>query len=446
MPIPLNQKINSSSNEFIAIAQNLQGNILAPHGRDHAAHIFINFKDAVKARKLISNKITPKITSAKQQKLDSEDYKSGKSNGYRRFLSFSLSHQGYAFINLETKAPNDRSFKSGMKLSSLNDPNVSNWQIEFQKNWHALIVISNASAKILKNNIKSLKRILTNDVIEFLHIENGLGIKNSEGNHIEHFGYVDGISQPHMLTDRIDSGKVSTNNWNPAANLDLALVKDPGGTEEDSLGSFFVFRKLEQNVKAFKKAESDLAQKIGTSIEYAGAQMVGRYRNGTPLIPISPPQPTSAGKMNDFNYSSDTNSASKCPFGAHTRKTNPRGGMAINMPQFPRRGITFGKKPVEGSNDPEKGVGLLFMAYNSNISSQFEFMQRSWANNVNFPASSTGIDSIIGQGNLGSGQNYFKKWGDDTSKMNVKPSLGNFVTMKGGEYFFTPSISFLKSL
>ena len=120
-----------------------------------------------------------------------------------------------------------------------------------------------------------------------------------------------------------------------------------------------MFRKLDQNVKAFRLAEKKLADKMQISVDYAGAQMVGRYRNGTPLIPISPPQPTSAGKMNDFNFSSDRTTGSKCPFGSHIRKTNQRGSGKPDGVQFPRRGITYGGNL---STDAESGVGLLFMA------------------------------------------------------------------------------------
>ena len=241
-------------------------------------------------------------------------------------------------------------------------------------------------------------------------------------------------------------GKVSIVNWNPKGRLNLALVEDPGGQGPNSFGSYLIFRKLDQNVKAFRLAEQKLAEKMQISIDYAGAQMVGRYRNGTPLIPISPPQPTSAGKMNDFNYSSDRTTGSKCPFGSHIRKTNQRNSSIPDGVQFPRRGITYGGNLSENA---ESGVGLLFMAYNSNIGSQFEFMQSSWANSTGFPGganSPNGIDSIIGQGNDTGGQVYFKEWGNDSSVLREIKSLGGFVTMKGGEYFFTPSLSFLKNI
>ncbi len=449
MPIQLNKSINSSSTEFNLIAGDLQGNILMPHARNFAAQIFIKFKDSEKAKKLIQKKIVPKITTAKQQKLNSIAFKTNKNLRYKRFLNFSLSKTGYDFLNvLSTKIPQDNSFKQGQKKMSpgLKDPAVNDWQIEFQTDWHALLIIANASSKLLKNQVKKIRNILNHASVDVIYVEMGTGLKNSDNNHIEHFGYVDGISQPHMFTDKIEAGKISTNNWNPGGTLDLALVSDPGGKDENAFGSYFIFRKLEQNVKAFKEAEKQLADILDVSVDYAGAQMVGRFRNGVPLIPETPPKPIQTKKFNDFNYDLENSSAAKCPFGSHIRTTNPRSGKKISSPQFPRRGITYGKDSTNSSNNPEKDVGLLFMAHNRNIASQFEFMQKSWANNTNFPRQGSGIDPIIGQGNKSSEQTYFKKWGDETSKIEIRPSLGHFVTMKGGEYFFTPSISFLKRI
>ena len=446
--IDLNQSINSKSEEFKSLSGDLQGNILSPHARDNAAHIFIEFKDPQSARKFIKKYLVKRITTSAKQKADSDAFKTGKSNGFRTFINFSLSMSGYRFLNIEEdKIPRDSSFRNGMKSKqrSLNDPTVNLWEGEYQKEWHAVIIVSNKSHKNLRNRVSAIKKELNNTATS-VYVEMGKGIRNNEGNHIEHFGYVDGISQPHMLTDKIDDGKISIENWNPKGRLNLALVKDPGGLGPNSFGSYLIFRKLDQNVKTFRQAEEKLAEKMKISIDYAGAQMVGRYRNGTPLIPISPPQPTSAGKMNDFNFSSDRITGSKCPFGSHIRKTNQRDSSTPGGVQFPRRGITYGGKL---SKDAEGGVGLLFMAYNSNIGGQFEVMQGAWANSTHFPGganSPNGIDSIIGQGNDTVGQAYFKKWGDDSSVFRENPSLGGFVTMKGGEYFFTPSKSFLKNI
>jgi deferrochelatase/peroxidase EfeB len=97
-----------------------------------------------------------------------------------------------------------------------------------------------------------------------------------------------------------------------------------------------------------------------------------------------------------------------------------------------------------------RGVGLLFQSYQASIEKQFERIQKTWANNESFPnfdsAKPDGLDLIIGQGNYPSTNSYQTVW-DGTDVTDVKSaSFDKFVTMKGGEYFFAPSIGFLKNI
>ena len=77
---------------------------------------------------------------------------------------------------------------------------------------------------------------------------------------------------------------------------------------------------------------------------------------------------------------------------------------------------------------------------------QFEFTQRAWVNNSNFRIVGTGVDPLIGQPNGPSGQKWPVKYGKTLSDGRDDDDFSGFVTMRGGEYFFAPSISFLKSL
>lgn len=450
MNIDLSKSISVESKEFNAISSNLQGNILKSHGRDHAAHVFIRFKDPVSAKKYIKN-IAVRMTSARQQKIDSKAFKQGTGTDRKDFKSLSISRLGYGFLGIpQAKQPSDSSFQAGMKSqgSNLNDPESKSWESAYKVDYHAVLIIANKSQSTLKRRVKDYRNRLKK-ITSQLHIELGAGIRNKQNAHIEHFGYVDGISQPHLLNDKINSGKTPTNNWNPEDSLDLALVPDPGTTRENTFGSYLVFRKLHQDVDGWNNAVVSLSNKLKVDPHFLGAQLVGRFKSGTPLIPVIPPQAGPSSSMNDFNYNSDP-SGSKCPFHAHIRKTNPRGNGGFEKLEdekrhlFVRRGITYGKR---GTQD----VGLLFMAYNSNIASQFEFMQSAWANNVNFPNQTGkphGLDPVIGQArstrDSNTSQNHSLSYGGN--KKRDKIAFANFVTLKGGEYFFTPSIPFLRSL
>ena len=68
-----------------------------------------------------------------------------------------------------------------------------------------------------------------------------------------------------------------------------------------------------------------------------------------------------------------------------------------------RRGITYGCRlqdpdSKEMIDQPNDGVGLLFMSYQASIDKQFRFMQTQWVNSENFPKAGVGVDPVIGEG------------------------------------------------
>jgi Dyp-type peroxidase family len=290
--------------------------------------------------------------------------------------------------------------------------------------------------------------------VKVLGAESGLAMKNANGDGVEHFGYVDGRSQPLMLVEDVEWERAHTDGtsvWDPTRPLRQALVSCPGGSA-NSFGSYFVFRKLEQDVKGFKDAEDRLAKDLGLKgddKERTGALVVGRFEDGTPVV-LQKSDGMHHPVPNNFNYKDDPD-GQKCPFHAHIRKTNPRGESVGSFAAteeeershlIVRRGITYGKRKKDMSDKPSKDVGLLFMCFQSSIENQFEFMQKFWANNADFVKPGEGIDPMIGQGS-GPTQSWPPQWGEADKK---KISFEGFVTMKGGEYFFAPCISFLKSL
>ena len=97
-------------------------------------------------------------------------------------------------------------------------------------------------------------------------------------------------------------------------------------------------------------------------------------------------------------------------------------------------------QPAAGEN-----VGLLFIGFQSDIFDQFMFIQKNWANHQQFVTYTTGLDAVIGQGNKQdtSGQKWPTEWGKDEE---IEFDFYNFVTLKGGEFLFAPSISFLKNI
>jgi Dyp-type peroxidase family len=279
---------------------------------------------------------------------------------------------------------------------------------------------------------------------------------------VEHFGFKDGISQP-----RIDFGPQP-----PPANADCAnapvhaswdgvppgefvlghadVLRNPPTTDALLVnGSFLVFRKLHENVAAFRAFTAALAQRIGANEEWLAAKLVGRWRSGAPLA-LAPDadDPALAGN-NDFGYADDPNGF-KTPFGAHIRRANPRD--AANSPtplqtaahRIIRRAVPYGGPLAPGAADDGEARGVLFAVISGDIDRQFEFVQANWINNVissNTLTHEADKDALIGAN-------------DGTGKLMIPGKDGplfawdlpRFVTVRGSAYFFLPSLRALTSL
>jgi deferrochelatase/peroxidase EfeB len=115
--------------------------------------------------------------------------------------------------------------------------------------------------------------------------------------------------------------------------------------------------------------------------------MCGRWRrNGTPLA-LSPdtPNPSPAVDLAKFDYVGD----SRCPYGAHIRRCNPRGGhivqrVANNSRRLVRRGVPYGPSydPAQprDPNQAEQERGLLGNFIGASLGAQFEAMSCDWLN------------------------------------------------------------------
>ena len=471
MPLDLKQSNVSLDPKFEPMLSNLQANILKGHGRNFAFHIFFSFKESkIEAtKKWIIDFADQKIKTAKQQLIENKERKaSGKDGGI--VFTLSLSAHGYDALDLE-KPTVSHSFLNGMRADSdklLDD--TDRWTAGFNDESRPIDMMVLVADDDLDTAKKSAQTII-DEVGVFAHFllsQQGKVLKKDDaiGGGIEHFGYADGISQPLYLADEL--AKQTTNHWDDKTNLDRILVKD-GPSDVDSFGSYLVFRKLEQNVKEFKDAEGDNAPEDALvtqvidenkvpSLALAGAMLVGRHEDGTPTEKSSLEGLTPA-IANDFNYTGDI---SKCPFHAHIRIMNPRDGDTIagdvRAQRITRRGMPFDDKgrfepeviditdDMLKENQPTGGVGLLFMCYQSNIDSQFLILQEFWANAGNIKGHDLKVeDSIIGQQKVTSRKRLPIEYGKPD--LNEKDfEFPKFVTNRGGEYLFTPSIAFLKSI
>lgn len=481
MAVTLDDSIRwkSPSADDATMLDNLQPNIIKPHTREFLSILFLRFTDAGGARAFLANIATAHMKSAMQHLQEIEAFKSPAKVPGTPYVGVGLTAKGYAFLDV-SPIPSDDSFRGGMQnTAGLNDPDVTMWDPYFREDIHAAVLVGdmlNETKVVAHDAVVNL--INTNGSVVVVGTQDGVGLHNDNHEGIEHFGYVDGRSQPLFLKEDIEDEENTTDgiaNWNPDFPLKQVIVSDAAASRPNvHFGSYFVFRKLEQNVRLFKSQELALADRLNEAgshmvpakklkdDEIAGAMVVGRFEDGTPVTMqfedgVESPVP------NNFNYDSDKLGA-KCPFAGHIRKTNPRGSSGFGTIAgershiMARRGQTYGVRtdnPNDGKieNKPERDVGLLFMAFNSDIGNQFEFTQISWANNPNFPAVPAGspppgVDPVIGQTPADGERPDITcpvAWGDKTSMATVA-SLPRAVTMKGGEYFFMPSLAFLRGL
>ncbi|PYI17504.1 Dyp-type peroxidase [Aspergillus violaceofuscus CBS 115571] len=309
----------------------------------------------------------------------------------------------------------------------------------------------------------------------------------------EHFGYEDHISQPKIrgLDPTPAPGEPHAC---PPGYIFLGFEGDPNkkrGPAWAKEGSFLVFRQLDQKVPEFEKFLEEKASQI-PGPNYAGpngpaklgAHLMGRWKSGAPVVHAYDEDKPELAFNNTFDFR-PKKSIKSCPFAAHIRKMRPRSdkkrdvgteedGDETALPEpdsdeeeaegqeedasvILRRGITFGPELTEEEKRLRKTIehrGIYFTCYQSLIRDGFNFLMTRWASNASFPEYKTktfpdgpGMDPFVNQRlrkdhpeghiSLYDGQNPTK-----TVKLNL--GISPWVDQRGGEYFFTPSISALR--
>ncbi|RCG29711.1 peroxidase [Sphaerisporangium album] len=438
-----------------AMLDNLQPNILQAHVREHLAVLFLQFGDGAGGRRFL-REVAALMKSARRHFEEVRAFNASKAPG-TPYVGVGISRLGYNKLGHDTVKFTDNAFKSGLKRrkDTLSDPPVSAWEASYREEIHAVVLIGDATPGPVAATRARVLALLPKTA-KVVGEETGNGLRDAQGRGIEHFGYVDGRSQPLFLADQVAAERGV--NWTPFFPLSHILVSDPLAPKpERHFGSYLVFRKLEQNVRAFREAEERLADALGLTgadRPLAGAMLVGRFRNGTPLRLHGRPSSDGFAVQNDFSYRDDP--GSKCPVSAHIRKTNPRdsrdGGLErVLGVMMARRGQTYGTRTdvpwddAPPQNRPTGGVGLLFMAFNASLQAQFEFTQQAWADSPGFPVDGTGHDPVIGQGEREGKVRFPQAWGSE-KRSAPQAQVPQTVTMKGGEYFFMPSLAYLKGL
>ncbi|KAL9094069.1 MAG: hypothetical protein Q9165_003739 [Trypethelium subeluteriae] len=356
---------------------------------------------------------------------------------------------------------NDAAFEESMiNDKTLNDqPNT--WLPEFRQDIHGLLVITGDSQDTINARLLEIQAILKNTIHGVKRADGHVRPGKEDGH--EHFGYLDGVSQPAVLgvDDNVSPGQELVRQGIILLGREGDTVARPSWALD---GSFLTFRYLSQRVPEFQRFV-DSKNPRDAPKDFLGARLVGRWKSGAPvdLTPLKDDEKLGKDPNRNENFRYDPFSQERCPFAAHTRKTNPRSDLpSTEIHRILRRGIQFG--PEVTDEERQKGTihdrGLLFKAYQSNNINGFQFIQSSWANNTHFPFLSTasppfppkpgftdaqgpGFDTIIGQAPGGGDRDIvLTRAGDPAGNLDLPVE---WVVTKGGEYFFSPSIPALKS-
>jgi Dyp-type peroxidase family len=281
----------------------------------------------------------------------------------------------------------------------------------------------------------------------------------------EHFGYTDGFGNPDFKGAEREctpgQGKLDDlGNWQALATGEFLLgYADEAGELPPAPiphllgrnGTFMVYRKLHQNVATFRSYLDEKGKQYAGGKEKLAAKIVGRWRDGTP-IERSPdrPDPVLAADKDEntnFTYGGDL-AGTRCPMGAHIRRAHPRdafgfNGSLVNRRRIMRRGLPYGEYVPEGqpvSDSDERGI--VFMALNASIFRQFEFVQQQWIEYGNDSRQGNDKDLLTGN-HQDCGKFLIQGTSDPANPPFICGGLKNFVELRGGDYFFLPSLTAL---
>ncbi|KAJ7886486.1 fungal peroxidase [Mycena leptocephala] len=387
-------------------------------------------------------------------------------------VNIAFSQTGLFALNLTGDANNlnDPAFAAGQvnDVKNLSDPGTTNWVPQFVgTSIHGVILFGSDTEKSINRTLASLQSKLGNTIVEKYSLRGAMRPPPTKATsvslstrttsfiastiNVADFGFLDGISNPTINGFTAKPGQAVV----PASEIlvgqpDDTSVTRPAWAKD---GSFLVFRQLKQLVPEFNKfltdnpiVEPGLTPEQGS--ELLGARMVGRWKSGAPVVlsPMfdDPMLGKDDNRNNNFTFAgpgqptSNLTDQSKCPLSAHIRKTRPRADLGLpetSIHHIVRAGIPYG--PEVTSSEASSNTTQIERG-SSNIKNGFQFLQKTWANNQGFRQPGVGFDPIIGAN--GGAERPVNSLDPTDPARNFTLST-DFVVSRGGEYFFSPSLS-----
>jgi Dyp-type peroxidase family len=442
---------NRSTNGPTVDLSEIQATILRPRPAPYfGTHVLLRVNNAQAGRAFL-RRLTPHVDSC-----------ANWWSAVSPWLAVGISYAGLEALGVpqESLQSFPESFRQGMAARAghlgdvgLNDP--KNWDQPYGKG-HVHIGMSAFS-----NSEEDRRRILeiAREQVEGL---SGVGVLamqdfGAQPGDRNSLGYKDGIDQPAIEGSGVDP---LPGQGQPikAGEFILGYPGESGVPlpmpQPEILGrngTYVGFRKYQSRVGAFNRflrANGSTEEER----ELLAAKLVGRWRSGAPLTLApevdNPALGADPHRNNDFNYSNDARGR-QVPFGCHIRRMNPRDTKLtrltdVNIHRIIRRGATYGPpydKDALSEADDDVPRGAIFLFISARAMATIEFLQQEWINDGNFIGAGNERDPIVGLQEEGATFSIPR----EPVRRRVH-SIETFNVLRGGEYFFMPSLSALKWL
>jgi len=494
----------------------IQGFITSAYGHTYSsAYLFIRISDLAQAKSWLTD-IVPLVQTAASWPKD----ENGEKIKPERMLNIAFTMQGLRTLQLSQNVLNSfpAEMQEGMEepsraklLGDVGSSSSEYWQIGGEKNPFDIVVLLNAGLTpdddtTIKTYVEEISQGVESHGMSIVHLEWGYRRADDK----EHFGFLDGVSQPKIKgihkrnadgedikANIVEAGEFILGYKNqyglkpsvPAVPVDedphdiLPSLENPGARylqyndkplkDFGMNGSYVVYRKLKQDVATFwNYLKDEIARLDGTAaperIVWLASKFVGRYPDGTPLVP----NPEKLKSLNSFLFAADDPDGLHCPFGSHIRRSNPRDVFyptppdisldTVDKHRLMRRGRVFGDALFDLSLlDDKSNAEALDILLNLEDDGQ-ERGVNFFAVNANIQMQFEFIqDSWASNPHFNSMyQNKDPLMGDhDTgyqpgSYMHIPhdpvrirtSDLPRFIHLSGGAYLFMPSITALRFL
>src|ERR1700756_253937 len=446
----------------------IQDNVVAPILMRYGRHVFVEFTDGARARAWLRNMFDR--VNARQQE-----------HGTRFTVNIAFTYEGLKALGVSQSSLESfpEAFRVGMRgrahiVGDIGPHAPEHWEGGLGgPDIHAMAWIRTDSERGREEAMRIIRAEMeATDGVEIRFVQDTMALAhdNGIGSEGEHFGFADPISQPPIEGADApsypgDGVQEADGKWRPLKPGEFLLGYEdeagPDGTQTPEPlelrrnGTYMVFRKLYQDVAAFRRYLATAAKSLyGSDDQWhqdlVAAKMMGRWRSGCP-VDLSPDKDDPAiaadpQRRNNFTYERDEQGL-RCPLGSPLRRSNPRStalkrATAVRRHRLIRRGVKYGPHLPDGQlQDDGADRGLINLFIQADIERQFEFVQKEWMKGGEF----IGLDP--------NEQDPINGVGGEGSQMSVPGAnlpflfdLPTFIKVKGGEYLFVPGLNALKGL